>query len=200
VISAIIVVIGVYIAVSIGTAMLIGADEVVKHKEVALAIAGQKAFGMAGLVLVTIGAAFSTGSAINSTLFATARLTHKVAEDGELPATLCHENKAGIPDRAVVVLGVLAAALAAVGTLSLLVEAASLAFLFTFTVVSGLAFREEAGSRFFTGFGALAGGAATVALTIRLVRTDPRVLLFLVPLTLIAIFGRKFLMHRSSGG
>jgi hypothetical protein len=32
------------------------------------------------------------------------------------------------------------------------------------------------------------------------VRTDPRVLLFLVPLTLIAIFGRKFLMHRSSGG
>jgi hypothetical protein len=88
-----------------------------------------------GLVLVTTGAAFSTGSVINSTLFATARLTRKVSESGELPSALQHTNRSGIPDRAVVGLGALAALLAAVGSLGVLVEAASPAFLFTFAVV-----------------------------------------------------------------
>ena len=86
--------------------------------------------GTVGLVIVTIAAAFSTGSAINATLFATARLANKVAEDGELPAAMDHKNAAGIPDRAVIVLGGAAAVLAAVGTLTTLVEAASLTFLF----------------------------------------------------------------------
>lgn len=196
VLLAIVVVIVVYVVVSLGTVMLIGADQVVANREVALAVAGQKALGVFGLVLVTIGAAFSTGSAINSTLFATARLTHMVAEDEEMPASLKHRNRRGIPDRAVIGLGVLAAALAAVGTLNLLVEAASLAFLFTFTVVCALAFQAQAGFRFFTGFGALAAGAATVALTIRLVQTDPMALFFLVPLVLFAVFGRRLLLRR----
>ena len=107
--------------------------------------------------MVTIAAAFSTGSAINSTLFATARLARVVAEDGELPAALDHTNRAGMPDRAVIGLGALAAVLAAVGTLTTLVEAASLAFLFTFVVVCGLAFRARAGGRIVTAAGALGG-------------------------------------------
>ena len=172
--SAIVVVILVYVAVALGTAMLIGADQVVANKEVALAIAGQKALGIPGLVLVTMAAAFSTGSAINATLFATARLAYDVAEDEELPAALDHKNRAGVPDRAVIGLGALAALLAAVGTLTSLVEAASLAFLFTFAVVCGLAFHQRAGRRLITAFGALAGSAAVVALIVRLVRTGPR--------------------------
>lgn len=95
----------------------------------------------------------------NATLFATARLTYRVAEDGELPAILEHTNAAGIPDRAVVVLGTAAAVLAALGTLTTLVEAASLSFLFTFTVVCGLAFLQRAGLQVITGLGALAGAA-----------------------------------------
>ena len=86
-----------------------------RHKEVAQAIAGRRALGTVGLVIVTIAAAFSTGSAINATLFATARLANKVAEGGESPA----------------------AVLAAVGTLTALVEAASLTFLFTVGVMCG---------------------------------------------------------------
>jgi len=39
----------------------------VEKKEVALSIGGQQALGMVGLILVTIAAAFSTGSAINTT-------------------------------------------------------------------------------------------------------------------------------------
>jgi amino acid transporter len=115
VLSAIVIVTVVYVVVALGTAMLIGGDQVVRHKEVALAIAGRRALGTVGLVIVTIAAAFSTGSAINATLFATARLANKVAEDGELPAAMDHKNAAGIPDRAVIVLGAAAAVLAAVG-------------------------------------------------------------------------------------
>jgi len=195
VLSAIVVVIVVYVVVALGTVMLIGADQVVQHKEVALAIAGMQAFGTVGLVVVTIAAAFSTGSAINATLFATARLTYRVAKDGELPALLNHKNTAGIPDRAVVGLGTVAAVLAAMGTLTTIVEAASLTFLFTFTVVCGLAFRQRAGAQIVTGFGALAGATASVALIVCLIQTNPLTLVVLGILVLIALFGRPVLLR-----
>jgi len=198
VLSAIVVVIGVYIAVTLGTTMLIGADQVVQHEEVALAVAGRKILGIPGLILVTIGAAFSTGSAINSTLFATARLAHEVAEGGELPMSLEHRNRRGVPDRAIIIMGSAAAILAVFGSLATLVETASLAFLFTFTVVSGLAFFERAGSRTVTGFGLLAGAASTLGLIVRMIRVEPVALLCLVPLVLIAVFGRPFLLRHLS--
>jgi hypothetical protein len=196
VLSAIVVVIFVYVAVTLGTPMLIGADQVVAHKEVALALAGKAAFGTTGLVVVTVAAAFSTGSAINATLFATARLTHIVAKDDELPAALDHTNTRGVPDRAVIGLGVAAAALAALGTLTSLVEAASLAFLFTFCVVCGLAFRLRAGLRMITGFGTAAAALACGALIFRLVRTDPTALALLGTLLALAVFGRPWLLRR----
>ncbi len=196
VLSAIAVVIGVYVAIAIGTPMLIGADQVIAHKEVALAIAGREAFGSTGLVVVTVAAAFSTGSAINATLFATARLSQDVTRGGELPAQLEHENRHGVPDRAVIGLGVLAAVLAATGTLSSLVEAASLAFLFTFSVVCGLAFRARAGRRIVTGFGTLAGAAATIGLVARLALKEPVALILLGVLGLVAIFGRPWLLRQ----
>lgn len=197
VLSAIVSVMVVYILVACGTAMLIGADQIVEHEEVALAVAGQKALGVTGLVIVTVGAAFSTGSAINSTLFATARLAHTVANTGDLPHALKHKNRAGIPDRAVVALGVLAAVLAALGNLTMLVEAASMAFLLTFAVVSGLAFHERAGSRWFTGFGALTASAALITLAVHQLRTDPLPLAAFGALAIIAVFGRRFLVRRS---
>lgn len=195
VLSAIIVVTAVYVAVALGTAMLVGADQIVRYKEVALAIAGREAFGTTGLVVVTIAAAFSTGSAINATLFATARLARTVASAGELPVAVDHVNAAGIPDRAVIGLGAAGAVLAAVGTLSSLVEAASLTFLFTFAVVCGLAFHQRAGWRVVTGSGALAAVAACIALVVRLIEADPLAVVFVGLLVLIALFGRPILLR-----
>ncbi len=195
VLSAIVIVTGVYILVALGTAMLIGADQVIEHKEIALAVAGREALGTAGLVIVTVAAAFSTGSAINSTLFATARLAHEVASNGELPAALDHTNRAGVPDRAVLGLGAFAAVLAVVGTLSMLVEAASLAFLFTFAVVCALACARRTGSRWVTGLGALLATAATVALIVRLARNEPLALAFLGVLVALAMFARPVLLR-----
>jgi amino acid transporter len=195
VLSAIVVVIIVYALVALGTPMLIGADGVIEHKEVALALAGEQALGTAGLVIVTIAAAFSTGSAINSTLFATARLAREVTQKGELPAAVDHENRFGIPDRAVLALGIMAAAFAALGTLSGLVEAASLAFLCTFSIVGALAFHAHAGSRWITGFGALSSAAAAIALTDRLWRSEPMGLILFAVLLLVAIFVRPWLLR-----
>jgi hypothetical protein len=145
--------------------------------------------------MVTVAAAFSTGSAINSTLFGTARLAAEVARDGELPAALEHRNENGIPDRAVIGLGTLAAVLAVLGSLGTLVEAASLAFLFTFTIVCGLAFRQRAGARPVTGTGALAGICLTGALLFRLVRVDPVGLVLLTVVILVATIGRPILLR-----
>lgn len=91
-------------------------------------------------------------------------------------------------------LGAAAAVLAAVGSLTTLVEAASLAFLFTFAIVCGLAFLEGAGSRGVTGFGAVAASATAIALFDRLLRIDPMALVFLALLVLIAMFGRPLLL------
>jgi amino acid transporter len=195
VLSAVVFVTVVYVVVALGTAMLIGADRIVENEEVALAIAGQQALGFTGLVLITIAAAFSTGSAINSTLFATARLSHTIARGGELPAVLDHTNAAGAPDRAVVGLGAFAALLAAVGTLSTLVEAASLAFLFTFGVVCGLAFTQRAGARSLTGLGVVGAATATCALMYRLALDKPLSLAYLGGVVLIVSVARPLILR-----
>lgn len=127
--SAIAVVIVIQVMVALGTPMLVRADGEIAHQEVAQALAGGKALDTTGLVIDTIAAAFSTGSAINSTLFATARLASEVIHEGELPAAVDHDNRCGIPDRAVIGLHVMAALFATLGNLSGLVEAASLSFL-----------------------------------------------------------------------
>lgn len=194
-ISAIVVVIIVYVIVALGTAMIVGADKIVENKEVALSIAGSKAAGVTGLIIVTVAAAFSTGSAINSTLFATARLVRRVASKGQLPEALDNENKAGIPKSAVIGLGAFSALLAVVGSIESLVESASIAFLLTFAFVCGLAFKEKAGSRLITGPGAAGAAAASIALAYRLVTTNLLALGFLVAVALAAVFLRPIVLQ-----
>lgn len=192
---AIAVVIVVYVLVALAIPILVGADTVVDAGEVSLTLAGRAVLGGVGVAVVTVAAAFSTGSAINATLFATARLAHEVARAGELPAAMSHRNQAGVPDRAVVTLTVLAGVFAAIGGLSDLVESASLAFLFTFTVVSALAFLEGAGSRLLTGLGVLGSGAATVALVVRLSSTAPVALGVFGLMVVLAVAGRPLLVR-----
>ncbi len=193
---AVAVVVAVYVAVSIGVPMIIGADAVIENKEVALATAGQKIAGSLGLIVVTVAAAFSTGSAINSTLFSTARLSHHVATSGELPAWLDHSNEHSIPDRAVIALGAAAAVLAMIGSLVELVEAASLAFLATFAIVCWLAFYRQIGNKIITGIGAGGASAATFALLARLWTETPIALLAFGVLALVSFVGRPWILSR----
>lgn len=125
-------VIGVYVLVAFGATMIVGADTVLERETVALAVAAEHFAEVIGLIIMTVAAAFATSAAINSTLFSTAQLATRVADDGELPAWFYSRNDSGVPARAVVVIAAAAAVLAVLGSLSGLVEAASLVFLVAF--------------------------------------------------------------------
>jgi amino acid transporter len=193
IVTAILSVIGVYIVVTLGSASLVGAGSLVEHEEVALAEAGRAFAGFAGVIVVSIAAAFSTASAINATLFATARLARTVAADGELPKMLDKKNSRGVPGRAVVVLGAAGALLAAFGDLGQLVETASLVFLLTFAVVNVLAARFAGGPSWIGWAGAIGAAAASVSLVARLAFDEPIALAILILLFLVAGVGRPLL-------
>lgn len=197
--SAIVAVIGVYVIVALGAVSLVGADAMIEHEEIALAVAGQKALGTPGKILVSIAAAFSTASAINATLFSSARLAAKVADDGELPHWFEKRNRKHLPGRAVAFIGATGALLALVGGLGQLVEAASLAFLFTFAAVNFIAARRAGTHRWIGWAGGTLATVAAGALVVRLALNSPWSLATLGMLVLTATAGRKFLLQRLNG-
>ena len=142
-ISGVISVIVIYLLVTFGASMLVGANTLIEQKEVALSVAGEKALGLTGLILVTVAAAFSTGSAINATLFSTGRLMQNVAEHDEIPDIFSEKNKDNIPKYSILGIAGLAAVLSVIGSLGALVDSASLVFLITFGAVNYLAFRQK---------------------------------------------------------
>ncbi len=152
----------IYVLVALAVPMLTATGAIVADGEVALANAGKAALGLPGLVAVTLGAALSTASAINATLFSSARLAREVAQEGGLPDRFGSRNANGSPHFAVLALSVLALALALVGGLGGLVSGASVVFLLVFGTLNALALRRGVGSRFVTlpgtasAFGALA--------------------------------------------
>lgn len=192
---AVVAVIGVYVVVALGSAMLVGAGTLVKQKEIALALAGQAALGQFGKILVSVAAAFSTGSAINATLFATARLSKTVARAGYLPRVVNNTNAAGVPGAAILVLGAASATLAAIGKLEGLVEAASLVFLGTFALVGFIAW-QKLKSKLYRAIGlagALSASAAAVALITRLALTRPLALLAFAVVVALSLWLRPTL-------
>ena len=194
--SAIVSVIVVYILVTLGSVNLVGAGNLVQHKEVALAEAGQAVLGMAGRVIVSIAAAFSTASAINATLFATARLASTVAADGELPAFFSRKNSHGVPDRSVILLGLLGASLALVGNLEDLVESASLAFLFTFATVNVLSALKTRKGNWISWAGAAGAAAAGGMLLLRVLEHQPAALAGILFMVIMAVVVRPLMLKR----
>ena len=178
-ILAVIAVIVVYIVVTFGTMSLVSREILLEKKEVVIAIAGRKVFGVIGMVIASIGALFSTGSAINSTIFASSRLVKKVINDGELPEIFAKENDSEIPQRAIYIISGTGATLALFGSLTRLVEAASFIFLFTFAVVNIIAFKEIKENKIIAVFGASGAFAAVIMLILRFIKHSPLVLLIL---------------------
>jgi amino acid transporter len=153
----------VYLAVAVGTPMLTGAQAIIDHKEVALAEAGQAALGSVGFVLVTIAAVFSTGSAINATVFATSRLADYAASEGELPAIFARRNGEGVPWFGTIAISTVAAVLATVGGIDQLVEGGSFVFLLVFALVNWVALKRREGHPAFAWFGLIGSfGSALV--------------------------------------
>ncbi len=153
-----------YILVAIGATMLAGAPEIVAKEEVALAEAGRAALGSFGFYAVSVAAAFSTASAINATVFATARLAGSAAQDSELPALFGRTNARNVPWAGVLVISGVAMVLAVIGGIAQLVEGASFVFLGVFALVNVLAWRARIRMRWLSGAGAVLSILAAFAL------------------------------------
>ncbi|MCO6475155.1 MAG: amino acid permease [Phaeodactylibacter sp.] len=195
-ITAVISVIVIYILVTVGASMLVGAEALIEKKEIALSIAGQKALGTGGLFLVTLAAAFSTGSAINATLFSTARLMENVAEKKDLPHIFAIENDANIPYYAILIIGGLAAVLAVIGSLGALVDAASLIFLITFGIVNFLAYLQKVKYRVLCFIGAVGCLLAMLLSSWEQLQSRPAPLLVILGLIVLVFIGRPYILKR----
>lgn len=195
---AILFVILIYAAVAIGAVMLAGAMSIIAQKQVSLSVAAQSALGRPGLIVMTIAAVFATAAAINSTLFSSANLSKRVAEDKELPEFF-KKTKNNVPYRAVILLGVFSTVLAIIGKLSSLVEAASLIFLITFGMVNYIAIKYlDKSKRWIPITGIVLGVIITIILLIRLSTVAPVQLGILAFLAILIMLGRPLMVKSFS--
>ena len=93
IIISIIVTIVIYILVSFVAVGNLLPAEISKYKEYALAVAAKPFLGQAGFLLISLGALLSTASAINATLFGTARLGKVMAQEKALPKVFYHRER-----------------------------------------------------------------------------------------------------------
>jgi amino acid transporter len=85
---AVIFVICLYILVALVTVGNLPLNQILAAKDYALAESARPFLGSFGFTLIAIAALLSTSSAINATLYGTARVSYIIAKDGELPALL----------------------------------------------------------------------------------------------------------------
>ena len=83
---SVIITIAIYILVALVAVGNLAPEEIARYGEYALAEAARPFLGQAGFILIGVAALFSTSSAINATLFGTARLGVEMAQAKELPA------------------------------------------------------------------------------------------------------------------
>jgi amino acid transporter len=88
--TAVIFVIVLYVLVSMVTVGNLPLDKIIAAKDYALAEAARPFLGAIGFSLIAVAALLSTGSAINATLYGTARISYVIAKEGELPEQLDH--------------------------------------------------------------------------------------------------------------
>lgn len=135
----------IYVLVSMVAVGNLLPDEIERDKEYALAAAAKPFLGHAGFMLIGMAALLSAASAINATLFGTARLGMVMAQDKALPAAFLHKERGkNIPW--VSLLLVTAAALLFVNTadLAIISSFASSTFLLVFAAINLSALRLRA--------------------------------------------------------
>jgi len=82
---AILIVAGLYIAITVAVFGNLSLPEIIKAKDFALAEAAKPAFGELGFKIIAATALLATASAINATLYAVTQIGYTLAKDGELP-------------------------------------------------------------------------------------------------------------------
>ena len=132
----------IYILVSLVAVGNLTPAKINQYKEYALAVAARPFLGQAGFLLIGLGAMLSTASAINATLFGTARLGMVMARDQALPRVFAlRERTRNIPWVSMCVITALALLLMVLGDLTVISSFASSTFLLIFVSVNLSALR-----------------------------------------------------------
>lgn len=111
--------------------------------EAAATIGGVVGLASFGAIIISLSALFSTGSAINATLFSAGYFAKGMLSDDLLPDRVGDSSASGVPSRTVLLLGVITAAFTAYGSLEAITSFASLAFIVVFGGMSALAFTQR---------------------------------------------------------
>jgi len=134
--------IAVYVLVSLVAVGNLLPDEVIRYKEYALAVAAKPFLGQAGFQLIGLAALFSTASAINATMFGTARLGMVMATEKAMPIVFAFRRKQNnIPWVSLLVITVLTLLFVNVANLTIISSFASSTFLLIFAAINLSALR-----------------------------------------------------------
>ncbi|WP_435153591.1 APC family permease [Haladaptatus sp. DFWS20] len=199
---SIVAVTGLYVIVAVVTTNLVAPAVIQNNSETALAIAAKPFLGQIGFVLISVAALFSTGSAINATLFSSSRLLNRMVSEEYLPAQLSKSDD-GEPVRALVVLGALTVGFTVFGSLDGISSFASLAFITIFGGVSYLAFRhrnEDAttGTRVVPAIGTLGAIATVCALLWHLYTSQGSVFWTVIVISVVVVTVELLYFERKS--
>ncbi|WP_226042915.1 APC family permease [Natrinema sp. DC36] len=163
--------------------------------EAASAIGGAAGLASAAAIVISLSALFSTGSAINATLFSTGYFAKGMLSDDLLPDRTGDSSESGVPERTLLILGVVTAAFTAYGSLSAITAFASLSFIVVFGTMSALAFTQRDAERItatWPAVGVIGGGLSFVLMFYHLY-TAERGTFYAVLLLALAIFAVELL-------
>jgi len=142
---AIFIAVGIYIIVALTTLGLTPLEVIQQDPERALAVAAKPIIPY-GFTIISLAALFSTGSAINATLFSSGYFAKRMLTNHLLPDQFGNPKADGIPSQTLIILSVITAAFATYGSLDAITSFASLAFIVIFGTVSYLAFKQRKNS------------------------------------------------------
>jgi len=195
-----------YVLVSLVTVGNLPVDQIVAARDYALAEAAKPFLGQAGFSLIAVAAMLSTASAINATLYGSARLSYSIATEGQLPKIL-ERPLWGQPLEGLLITAALTMLVANVLDLTSVATLGSAGFLLIFAAVNAANVRRarETHSRaWISVIGGLACIAALAALIWQTASSKPGDLWVLVGLLAIAVgieggyrlAGREIRLHR----
>ncbi len=171
--------VGVVVVLYIVIAMVVVGNlplpQIAAAKDYALAAAAKPFLGEFGFVLIAVAALLATLSAINATLFGSARISYIIARDGELPREL-EKKIGGRPLEGLVITGLLSLVMANFLDLSSISTMGSAGFLLIFAGVNlaNVVLAKKTGARrWLSALGALVCVIALIALLWKTIETAP---------------------------
>ena len=142
---SVLITLAIYVLVSLVAVGNLAPDEIARYGEYALAEAARPFLGEGGFVLIGIAALFSTSSAINATLFGTARLGVEMAREKALPRVFSLRRRQNhIPWASLLIITAVTLAFVNTADLTIISSFASSTFLLIFFAINLSAWRLRA--------------------------------------------------------